>query len=285
MGLVRSSSRTDDDLVTTSTTVGSLLRAWRSARNKSQLALASEAGISSRHLSFVETGRAAPSRDMVLTLAAALAVPLRERNALLTAAGYAAVFPETPLDAPAMAEVRGALAQILAASEPNPAFVVNRRSDVLLTNDAGLRLLSFFAPAWRGRNNIALLVLSPQGLRPAIANWGEIAAHVIHRVRAELAAATNRDAADELVLAHAIAAEAELGAHAAAATATRPPRILVPVQLRRGDVALDLFTTITTVGTPLDVTLQELRIETSFPATAAARAALAVVTGGGADAD
>lgn len=264
------------------TSVGPLLRAWRAARKKSQLSLAGEAGISTRHLSFVETGRSAPSREMVLILSEALSVPLRERNALLTAAGYAPVFAETPLDAPAMAEIRGALVRILAASEPNPTFVVNRRSDVLLTNDAGLRLLAFFAPEWRGRNNVALLVLSPQGLRPAIENWAEIAAHVIHRVRAELAAATNRDAADALVLERAIAAESELGPppHAAG---TRPPSLLVPVKLRRDGVALDLFTTITTVGTPLDVTLQELRIETLFPATAEARAALATVMAADAD--
>src|SRR5262249_8561952 len=140
-------------------TIGPLLRAWRATRKKSQLELASEAGISSRHLSFVETGRAAPSRDMVLTLAAALDLPLRDRNALLVAAGFAAVFRETPLDAPAMAGVRAALVQLLAASEPNPTLVVNRRSDVLLTNDAALRLLAFFAPEWRGRNNVALMVL------------------------------------------------------------------------------------------------------------------------------
>ena len=263
------------------TAVGPLLKAWRTARKKSQLALAGEAGISTRHLSFVETGRSVPSREMVLTLAEALAVPLRERNALLAAAGYAPVFPETPLDASAMADIRCALVQIVTASEPNPTFVVNRRSDVLLTNDAGLRLLAFFAPEWRGRNNIALLVLSPQGLRPAIENWAEIAAHVIQRVRAELAAATNRDSADELVLQRAIAAEAELGAPHAART--RPPSLLVPVKLRRDGVALDLFTTITTVGTPLDVTLQELRIETQFPANAEARAALATMMAADAD--
>ena len=257
------------------TSVGPLLRAWRTARKKSQLALAGEAGISTRHLSFLETGRSTPSREMVLILAEALGVPLRERNALLAAAGYAAVFPETALDAPAMADIRAALVQILAASEPNPTFVVNRRSDVLLTNDAGLRLLAFFAPQWRGRNNIALLVLSQQGLRPAIENWSEIAAHVIHRVRAELAAASNRDAADDLVLERAIAAEEELGA--ADVARTGPPSLLVPCKLRRNGVALDLFTTITTVGTPLDVTLQELRIETQFPANAEARAALATV--------
>ncbi len=260
---------------TPATAVGSLLRAWRTARKKSQLALAGEAGVSSRHLSFLETGRSTPSREMVLTLAEALEVPFRERNALLEAAGYAAIYRETSLGAPAMAEVRSALAQILAANEPNPTIVVNRRSDVLLTNDAALRLLAFFAPDWRGRNNIALMLLSPQGLRPSIENWAEIAAHVIHRVRGELALARSRDAADEAVLARAIEAEAELGR--AQPGSVNSAGVLVPVRLRRAGVTLDMFTTITTVGTPLDVTLQELRIETLFPASAGAREALAAV--------
>jgi transcriptional regulator with XRE-family HTH domain len=254
--------------------VGPLLRAWRSARKKSQLALASETGVSTRHLSFLETGRSNPSREMVMALAEALNVPLRDRNTLLEAAGYAAVYRETALDAPAMSQVRAALAQILAASEPNPAFVVNRRYDILLTNDAGLRLLEFFAPRWRGKNNIALMLFSAQGLRPAIENWAEVASKVVRRLRGELSSAANRDAADELVLQQTAAVEMELGPR-------EPPSpqrsILVPVRFRRDDLVLEMFTTITTVGTPLDITLQELRIESLFPATAEGRRALAVV--------
>jgi transcriptional regulator with XRE-family HTH domain len=256
--------------------VGPLLRAWRTARKKSQLALAMEAGISGRHLSFLETGRSSPSREMVLTLAEALGVPLRERNTLLEAAGFAAVYRETALDATAMSEVRAALSHILAASEPNPTFVVNRRYDMLLTNDAGLQLLTFFAPSWRGKNNMALLVLSPDGLRPSLENWAEVAGKVVRRLRGELSTAANRDPADQAILEQTIAAEAELH-RAGAVEPTRPPSILVPVRLRRGEVALEMFTTITTVGTPLDITLQELRIETLFPASAEARAALALV--------
>jgi len=259
-----------------SNTVGPLLRAWRNARKKSQLALAMDAGISSRHLSFLETGRSSPSRAMVLTLAEALGVPLRERNTLLAAAGFTAVYRETALDATAMSEVRAALSHILAASEPNPTFVVNRRYDILLTNDAGLRLLAFFAPTWHGKNNIALLVLSPDGLRPSLENWAEVAGKVVRRLRGELSPAVSRDAADLAILERAVEAEAELHA-VSGGEATRPPSILVPVRLRRGDLVLEMFTTITTVGTPLDITLQELRIETLFPATARAREALALV--------
>lgn len=252
--------------------VGLQLRAWRAARGKSQLSLALEAGVSSRHLSFVETGRASPSREMVLRLAATLDVPLRERNALLEAAGYAAVYRETPLEAPAMAEVREALAHMLRASEPNPTLVVNRRYDLLLANDAAARVLGFFAGPPKGPINIARLLLAKDGLRPRVANWHEVASHVVQRTRHELLALRTRSAEDEALLAELSAALGEL--HGAAPAETRPPAILVPLELRRGDVRLELFTTITTLGTPLDITLQELRIETLFPANARARKVL-----------
>jgi transcriptional regulator with XRE-family HTH domain len=260
--------------------VGSMLRAWRSSRGKSQFALAVEAGISTRHLSFVETGRSKPSREMVLTLAEHLEVPLRDRNVLLEAAGFAAIYRETPLDAPAMSDIRGALSHILDASEPNPTLVVNRRYDILLANEAAVRLLSFFAPTWRGKRNAALMLLSPDGLRPAVANWSEVASHIVHRLRSELSALRARERADEEMLERAIATQGEL---APSSGATRPPSILVPVQLRRDEVAVDLFTTITTLGTPLDITLQELRIETFFPVDAKSREALEVVMRAGAD--
>ena len=262
-------------MVTEASNVGLMLKAWRSARGMSQLSLATEAGVSARHLSFVETGRSRPSRDMVLTLAEHLEVPLRDRNALLTAAGFASVYQETPLDAAVMSEVRGALQQILDASEPNPTLIVNRRYDILLANNAAVQLLSYFAPAWRGRNNVVLMLLSEQGLRSAIVNWEDIGRHVVQRVRAELSASRVRDSNDEDMLARVIAAEAELRR---TVLQMRPPSsIVIPLTLRRDDLVLELFTTITTVGTPLDITLQELRIETLFPANPASKAALDVV--------
>lgn len=256
---------------TATTGVGGLLRSWRAARSCTQLALALRARVSSRHLSYVETGRATPSRELLLRLAEALEVPLRERNALLAAAGYSAAYGETPLDAGAMAEVRGALVHILAASEPNPAMVVDRRYDIRLTNDAALQLLAFFAPAWRGRNNLALMFISPEGLRPAIANWAELAPRALRRIREELSSIEARTLQDEQLLRAAVALEGELGAPPARAR----EGLLLPICLRRDGLALELFTTITTLGTPLDVTLQELRIETLFPATEAARVGLA----------
>jgi len=254
--------------------VGPLLRAWRQARGKSQLSLALEAGVSSRHLSFIETGRSCPSREMVLTLAETLDVPLRERNALLEAAGYAAVYRETPLDAASMEHVRHALAQLLRASDPNPTLVVNRRYDVLMANDAAQRLIAFFSerPDDPPRPpNVARLLMSQHGLRPFVENWQEIAAHVLDRIRRELASSQTRDADDEALLEEVLAVEASMPARP---SVTPPPAVLVPVKLRRGDVAMDLFTTITTLGTPLDITLQELRIEILFPANAASKAAL-----------
>jgi transcriptional regulator with XRE-family HTH domain len=253
-------------------TVGPLLRAWRSSRGKSQLALAVEAGISTRHLSFLETGRSLPSREMVLTLAEHLEVPLRDRNTLLEAAGYAAVYRETPLEALAMADVRQALTQILAANAHNPTLVVNRRYDVLLANDAAINLLSFFAPRWRGKNNIARMLLGHEGLRPHVLDWADAAAYTVRRLRAELAG--ERNAEDEQLLALADAVQAELP-HAAAPKSGASSSILLPISLRRENVQVDLFTTIATVGTPLDITLQELRIETFFAANAQSRTALA----------
>jgi transcriptional regulator with XRE-family HTH domain len=255
--------------------VGPLIRSWRTARGKSQLTLATEAGISARHLSFVETGRSSPSREMVLMLAEHLDVPLRERNALLTAAGYAAVYRETPFDAPQMSEMRESLSRILAANEPNPALVVNRRYDILLANDAAVALLSFFAPDWRGKNNVALMLLAPDGLRPALRNWADVAGIIVHRLRSELSALHLRDRADEEMLERANEAQSEL--RQLTTTSLHPSSILLPVQLVREALHLDLFTTITTLGTPLDITLQELRIESFFPVDATARSALEVV--------
>jgi transcriptional regulator with XRE-family HTH domain len=252
-----------------------MIRAWRSSRGKSQLTLAVEAGISARHLSFVENGRSRPSREMVLTLAEHLEVPLRDRNALLEAAGFAAVYRETPLDAPAMADVRDALSRILDASEPNPTIVVNRRYDVLLANEAAVRLVSYFAPGWRGKRNAAVMLLARDGLRPGIENWAEVASVLVHRLRSELCAVHARDRDDEEMLRFAIAAQKEL--HEISGAPHRPHAILIPVRFRRDGLRLELFTTITTLGTPVDITLQELRIETFFPVDAKSRQGLEAV--------
>lgn len=255
---------------------GELLRAWRSERGLSQLALSVRTGVSSRHLSFLETARASPSREMVLGLAQALDIPLRDRNALLHAAGFAPIFGETPLDAPALGPIRDALQVFLGATEPNPTFVVNRRYDILDANDAGRWLLATFTEDLGrfGRpHNFARLLLSPAGLRPHVGNWAEVARKVLGRIRREVGGAHARDAADTALLDEIAPALEEIGE--IGETPTASPPLVVGVTLRRGPLGLRTFTTIATLGTPLDVTLQELRIETMFPADAESRAVLA----------
>ncbi len=264
-------------MYTQPTGVGPLLRAWRTTRGKSQLALSLEAGISSRHLSYVETGRSNPSREMVLTLAETLDVPLRERNALLEAAGFAAVYRETSLDADSMEETRRTLEQLLRSCEPTPAVVVNRRYDLILANGAARRLVGHFSassPAPAGAAgpppNLARLIVSPDALRPFIENWDEVAIYVVDRMRRELGGAPSRDADDDALLAELVAATAQ----AKRVPVSAPLGPALPVKLRRGDVSLRLFTAIMTLGTPLDVTLQELRVEMLLPADAATQTAL-----------
>ena len=157
--------------------MGPLLRHWRAARRVSQLDLALDADVSSRHLSFVETGRAQPSREMVLRLAEALEVPLRERNALLLAAGYAPLYRETDLGAPEMVDARHAVEFILAQQEPYPAIVVDRHWNVLLANQATHRFLALFLPGPpAGPVNVMRLIFDPQGVRPFVENWEEVRA-------------------------------------------------------------------------------------------------------------
>ena len=254
---------------------GPLLRAWRSNRGRSQLALALDAGISTRHLSYLETGRARPSREMVLTLGQALEIPLRERNELLKAAGFAAIYGETPLAAPALSAVQDALNVLLNGSEPNPAFVVNRRYDVLDANATGRWILATFVhdPArFAAPFNMARLISSPLGMRPYLKNWHAVARKVLGRLRRELGGAHVRDAADDALLRETESAWLDLR-DPSAPTDALP--LLVGVQFRRGEFELDLFTTLATLGTPLDVTLQELRIETLSPADARTRETLA----------
>jgi transcriptional regulator with XRE-family HTH domain len=257
---------------------GGLLRAWRSARGQSQLALSVRTGVSARHLSYMETGRASPSRDMVHTLAQALEVPLRDRNQLLQAAGFAPIYRETPLDAPVMGSVRDAIQLLLGATEPNPTFVVNRRYDVLDANATGAWLLATFSTElgrFQRPYNMARLLVSPMGMRPHVENWREVARKVLGRLRRDVGGSHARDAIDEALLKEIAPTLEELGEPPAP---TEPLPFLVGVDLRRGANAVRLFTTIATLGTPLDVTLQELRIETLFPADAESKQTLAART-------
>ncbi|HSW04273.1 helix-turn-helix domain-containing protein [Aquabacterium sp.] len=258
---------------------GAQLRGWRLARGQSQLALALAAGVSTRHLSYLETGRAGPSREMVLSLSLAMALPLRSRNQLLMAAGFAPMYRETAMDAPAMGPVRDALQFMLRANEPNPTFVVDRRYDVTDANASGRWLLSAFvadSTHWTRPWNMAQLILRPEGMQAFLRNGDEVQRKVLGRLKRDLGGAQPRDSRDEALLREISPALARLGQ----APLPNPPLpgeplpLLVGLQLQRGELALNFFTTIATLGTTLDVTLQEMRIETLFPADAPTRAFL-----------
>ncbi len=255
--------------------VGRLLREWRTARGQSQLALALEAGVSARHLSFVETGRATPSRELVLELARALEMPLRERNMLLTSAGYAPALAETPPEAPRMDSVRRVLEALLHAHRRNPTVAVNRHCDVIMANEAAQRLFIRLLPpaALPLTSNIVRLIFSPDGARPFIDNWDEVAGEIAFRLRRE----SPTQATDPLrdILGPEIPLRDKFPHHPIAHT----PTLALPIRIRKGELRLDLFTAITTLGTPLDVTLQELRVESLFAADAATEAQLEAILG------
>jgi transcriptional regulator with XRE-family HTH domain len=251
-------------------TIGALLRHWRTVRRMSQLQLALHAGISSRHLSYLETGRARPSRDMVLHLADALEIPLRERNALLVAAGYAARFFETGLAAPELTQMRNAIDLILQHQEPYPAFLLDRNWNIRMTNRAAERCTRFLLDADPGEPNMIKLVARPDGLRPVLVNWEEIAGDLIRHLHNQIAA-TPSDAYARDLLAEVLSYPG-VPARWRAREIGVPSAPLLTTHFRKGDVDLRFFSTITMFGTPHDVTLEELRIESSFPADEATRA-------------
>jgi transcriptional regulator with XRE-family HTH domain len=243
--------------------VGVLLREWRASRGFSQLDLSLEVGVSARHLSCVESGKAQPSREMVARLADAFAMPLRERNALLAAAGYAPQYPESKLETPSLARVRSAIGLILKHQEPYPAFVMNRYWDVLLQNAAANRLARHLVGESAHRNMIRHF-FDPKDMRAVVVNWEEIARDLMRHVQDDVAANPS-DARLQALLEEMLRYPGvperwqvrELGA--------APPPLLTTV-FRKGDLELRFFSTITTFGTPVDVTLDELRIESTFPA-------------------
>jgi transcriptional regulator with XRE-family HTH domain len=245
----------------TTPAIGTLLRDWRSRRHLSQLALATEARISTRHLSYLETGRARPSRDMVLHLAEQLDVPLRERNVLLAAAGFAPVFPRRSLDDPALGPVMDAVRTLLAAHEPFPALAVDRHWTILATNRAVAPLLEGVAPSLLAPPVNALRIgLHPEGLAPRIRNRAEWRDHLLARLARQVEATADPVLAslrDELV---------GYAAPAQPQPAPATPPVAVPLRLAVGEAELALISTTTVFGTPLDVTLAELALETFLPA-------------------
>ena len=257
---------------TRATAFGPLLRQWRQARRVSQMELALRAEVSTRHLSWLETGRAMPSRAMALRLAETLDVPLRERNALLTAAGFAPLYRERPLADPALAPVRAALQRLLDAHEPWPALAVDRHWNLVAHNRLVPLLIEQAAPALRlPPINVLRLSLHPQGLAPMVANLPSWRDHVLARLQRQIS--TTGDP----TLAALLAELRALPLPDAPAAQAAPPvvdDVAVPLSLHTPGGVLNFITTITVFGAPHDVTMAELAVETLLPADAATAAAL-----------
>ena len=262
--------------------VGELLRGWRERRRLSQLELALDAEISTRHLSFVETGRSAPSREMVLRLAEQLDLPLRERNHLLLAAGYAPVFSETALDSPRLAAVRAAIRQVLTAHEPYPAIVVDRGWNLVEANASVSFLTGGAAPELLAPpTNVLRLSLHPDGMAPRIVNLGEWRAHLLGRLRRQVALTADPALAalhEELRAYPCDQPEPEM-------ELPGPGDVVVPLRIRHGDRELAFLGIVAAFGTPLDITVAELAIESFFPADPDTAAFLRALAGPGADAE
>lgn len=244
---------------------GVLLREWRDMRGKSQLDLSLDAGVSQKHISFVESGRSAPSRQMLLDLAQALDIPLRERNALMAAAGYAPIYDGGALDGTAMSSIGKALRRMLHQHEPFPAVVMDRYWNVQLTNEAAPRFFNCFVDmaARRGRRNLLHLIFDPAGLRPFIANWPEAIRGLLARV--------HREALGRVIDAKTKSLLEELSRYPGVDPHWRAPMPadalpMIPLAFAKGGVTLNYFSMVTTVGTPQALAAEELRIECLFPA-------------------
>lgn len=259
-----------------------ICRQWRQTRKLSQLDLALAANVSQRHVSWLETGRSQPSREMVMRLSEAMDIPLRERNLLFQAAGYAANYAETELDEPAMTPVREALHHVLKHHQPLPAVVVDRFWNVKMKNAAAEMVLglaegidAIMDEVSRGGDiNLALLTLHPQGLRQYMTNWEQAAPAFLRRLHHEALASGDKlmqNKFDELA---SIAGEIDL-------LPQTPEHLLpvLPLELKLGDAALSLFSVISTFGTPQDITTDELRIEAFYPTDASTAAFFASLAG------
>ena len=257
------------------TSVGALLRRWRTARRLSQLDLALAAEVSPRHLSFLETGRSRPSRQMLLILGSVLDLPLRERNALLLAGGFSGAYHETPLDDPQMSTMRNALELILRQHEPFGALAMDRHWNVVMINEAYARFVAAllgpsvtpapFTVVPSPRPNALRLLFEPQGFRPHVANWNEVARELLVRVHRE--ALWSGDPATRALFSD-LRASPGVPADWREPDLEASPSLVVPVELRLGEQTVRFFSTLTTLGAPQDITLQELRIESFHAADA-----------------
>lgn len=255
---------------------GTQLRSWRIARRISQEQLAGRAGVSTRHLSFVENGRSRPSREVVLALAGALDVPLRERNALLTAAGFAAVFRASPLDADELRHLRRAIDHVLRQQEPFGAVVIDGHSQILQLNQGAQRLLGHFPPTTAeglaASRNLLLWTVHPEALRRYIVNWEDVAGHLVARLHREISARPGDEALQHLLVR--VLATPDVPREWRVAGPGRTAAPFLTVHLRSPTLEVRLFTMLTSIGTALDVTADEVHVETYFPADDASDAAL-----------
>lgn len=248
--------------------LGDLLRYWRDVRGMSQLGLSLEAGVSQRQISFIESGRSVPGRDTLLTLAQTLDVPLRERNALLLAAGYAPIYSEAPWNAQEMHGVVRALERVVRQHEPFPAIVMDRHWNVLMTNDAAPRFFGCFIDmaAREGPRNMLHLIFDPQGMRPFVADWETVSRSLLQRVYREsvghMVDDGTRRMLDEL-LAYPDVPRDWNTHHGRSAAPTMP---VIPIGFVSEGAVLRYFSMVTTVGAPQNVATQELRLECMFPA-------------------
>ena len=248
---------------------GPMLRTWRRRRGASQLALALQSGVSQRHVSFLESGRAKPSREMVVQLTTALDVPLRQRNTMLLAAGFAPVYRETSLGAPELTPVRQAIDRMLKQQEPYPAVVIDRLWNLLDANDAAMAFTVFLnegpPPPPPGKQpNLLRSLLDPKGLRPKLANWEEVARYLVSTTYAEILADGGEPKA--LAFIEEVMAYPDVPASFRKLRFEERPAPVLTLDYIVGGKSLSVFTTIATLGTPQDVTLQEVRIECFFPA-------------------
>jgi transcriptional regulator with XRE-family HTH domain len=245
--------------------LGVLLRHWRDLRGRSQLDLSLDTGISQKQISFVESGRSVPGRQTLMTIAQALDIPLRDRNNLLLAAGYAPMFSDAAWDSLEMTSVTKALTRMLRQHEPFPALVMDRYWNVLMTNEAAPRFFGCFIDmaARQGPRNMLHLIFDPQGMRPFIANWQEVAKSLFERVYRESIGRVIDERTRTLL--------AELLAYPDVKNEWKNPVAIgfmptIPLGFVRGDRVLNYFSMVTTVGTPQTVAAQELRMECMFPA-------------------
>jgi transcriptional regulator with XRE-family HTH domain len=255
-----------------SKTFGTILKQWRNRRSLSQLDLAVTSQVSQRHISFLESGRAKPSQKMVLQLATVLEIPLRHQNLMLSMAGFAPIHTETDLSAPEMISISKALDFILRQQEPYPAIVIDRYWNLLLANNGATRLLNMFIEPDKlqtlfcidGKINLMRVTFDPQGLRPFIANWEELVGYLLQRVHREANSSIESEQStllfDELISYPGVAEIWSCSNH------SPQNDLILTTHFKKHDLDLRFFATISTLGTPYDITLQEMRIECLFPA-------------------